>query len=140
MQTLDLPALQVAGIVDEIWRIARKASRGATRKLPKFVVARQLAASMIRTFRVTNRRRLIRLTRTRIIHVEIQSMQPAHSAAGEFDDVVQTVDLLSNIATPKKKKNDFPEVILPGGVPRSIIITACLVVMLILALGPLLFL
>jgi hypothetical protein len=55
MQTLDLPALQVAGNVDEIWRSTRKASHGATRKLPKSVVARQLAASVIRTFRVKQR-------------------------------------------------------------------------------------
>jgi hypothetical protein len=30
VQTLDLPAPQVTGIVEEIWRIARKASHGAT--------------------------------------------------------------------------------------------------------------
>jgi hypothetical protein len=40
MQTLDLPAVRVTGIVEDIGRIARKASHRATRKLPKFVVAR----------------------------------------------------------------------------------------------------
>ena len=52
MQTLDLPALRVTGIVDEIWGIARKASRGATRKLPEFVVARQLRPSQVQVFTV----------------------------------------------------------------------------------------
>lgn len=52
MQTLDLPALRVTGIVDEIWGIARKASRGATRKLPEFVVARQLRPSQVQVFAV----------------------------------------------------------------------------------------
>ena len=55
MQTLDLPALRVTGIVDEIWGIARKASHGATRELPEFVVARQLAADVIRTFSIKQR-------------------------------------------------------------------------------------
>ena len=104
------------------------------------ISSHQLAASMIRTFRVKNRRHLLGLTRTRIIHVEIHSMQPAHSAAGEFGDVVQTVDLLSNIATLKKRRTTSPKLFSPGAYPRSIIITACLVVMLILALAPLLFL
>ena len=55
MQTLDLPAFRVTGIVEEIWRIARKANGGATWKLPKSVVARQLFAGVIRTFRVKQR-------------------------------------------------------------------------------------
>ena len=55
MQTIDLPVPRVTGIVEEIWGIARKARHGATRKLPEFVVARQLAAGVIRTFSVKQR-------------------------------------------------------------------------------------
>ena len=44
MQTLDLPAFRVTGIVEEIWRIARKTSLGATLEPPEFAVTRQLAA------------------------------------------------------------------------------------------------
>ena len=76
--------VQLTGIVEEIWRIARKASHGATRRLPSFAVARQLAASMIRTFKVKN------------------------------------VDLLSNVATPKKEERPPQEDVLPAGVSHGL--------------------